>query len=369
MEHASQLLDNIYRFYYSSSCPCGQELFYETYPPTNEVITYKTNGETLEHEKMAYFWHMSSMFSGVNALLECTGSSRYIHLLENSILPMMECYYDTIRTPHAFQTYPTVFGRADRYYDDNIWIGMEFLKLYELTDNKEYLGKAESIWTFVESGIDNVLDGGVYWCEQKKFSKNTCSNAPAVVLALKLYKVTKKEEYLEKGKQLYRWVKSRLQDSNDGLCYDKVLLDGQVEQTKYTYNSGQMLQAASLFYQLTGKEEYLQEARKIAEGCRARFFDVTGDGSESVRMLKNGNVWFIAVMLRGFLELYHIDGNPTYINDYKTTLKWLWENGRDGKGLFEDNCLAGPAYYGKKDKYLLTQGALVEMYARLSAIN
>lgn len=368
-EHASRLLDSIFRFYYSPSCSCGQKLFYETYPQNNEIATYLVAGNTMKHEKMAYLWHVSSMFSGVNALLESTGSSHYTQMLENSILPMVECYYDTIRIPHAFQSYPTAFGHVDRYYDDNIWIGREFLKSYELTGNKEYLKRSETVWRFVESGIDNTLGGGAYWCEQKKFSKNTCSNAPAAVLALNLYEVTKNEEYLKMGKTLYHWVKSRLQDPEDKLYYDQILLDGTIEPMKYAYNSGQMLQAASLLYQQTGEEIYLEDAREVAKACSARFFEISHKETGPARVLKDGNIWFAAVMLRGFEELYRIDRNPSYINDYKFTLESLWENGRDVNGLFQDNYLGGSDRYGKKDKYLLTQGALVEMYARLATIN
>lgn len=369
-ECALQLLDSTFHFYYAPSCLYAQKLFYETYPRQNEPTTYLAEGDTMKHEKTAYLWHVSSMFSSVNALIECTGSSHYAHILENSILPVVECYYDTTRIPPAFQSYPTQFSRADRYYDDNIWIGMEFLKSYELTGNKGYLRQSEAIWNFVESGIDNVLDGGVYWCEQKKFSKNTCSNAPAAVFSLKLYEATKNKEYLKDGKLLYHWVKNRLQDSEDKLYYDKILLDGSVERMKFAYNSGQMLQAASLLYQQTGERIYLKDAREVAKACSARFFEAFDkDDMASTRILRDGNIWFAAVMLRGFEEFYRIDRNPAYINDYKFTLKRLWENGRDTDGLFQDNCLGESIDYGKKNKYLLTQGALVEMYARLAAIN
>ena len=47
------------------------------------------------------------------------------------------------------------------------------------------------------------MGGGIYWCEQKKESKNTCSNAPGSVLALKLFKATNDSSYFEKGKKLY----------------------------------------------------------------------------------------------------------------------------------------------------------------------
>ena len=60
-----------------------------------------------------------------------------------------------------------VESRID-FYDDNLWLGLDFLDLYEQTGNDAYLASARNIWNFIESGCDSILGGGVYWCEQKK---------------------------------------------------------------------------------------------------------------------------------------------------------------------------------------------------------
>jgi hypothetical protein len=82
-------------------------------------------------------------------------------------------------------------------------------------------------------------------------------------------------------------------------------------------------------------------------------------------MLKNGNVWFNAVMLRGFAELYHIDANKKYINAFRKTLDCAWECAREENGLFNQD-ITGK----KKDRnnWLLTQAAMVEMYARIAGL-
>jgi len=95
------------------------------------------------------------------------------------------------------------------------------------------------------------LSGGIYWCEQKKESKNTCSNAPGSVLALKLYEATKDTAFLNWGVRIYNWTKTNLQDTTDYLYFDNKNLSGKIGRQKYTYNSGQMLQATALLYKLT----------------------------------------------------------------------------------------------------------------------
>lgn len=72
-------------------------------------------------------------------------------------------------------------------------------------------------------------------------------------------------------------------------------------------------------------------------------------------------------MLRGFEELYKIDQNPQYLNDFKNTLSYLWTHNPNDNGLFEDEQFVKESRK-KTYKWLLTQAALVEMYARLSTL-
>ena len=127
------------------------------------------------------------------------------------------------------------------------------------------------------------------------------------------------------------------------------------------------MQSASLLYQLTNNEMYLKEAQAIAAACHNYFFtEFTPEQGEPFRMLKKGDVWFAAVMLRGFIELYQIDGNRTYLDSFIKSLNYAWTHAREENGLFNTD------FTGKecdKRKWLLTQAAMVEMYARLALID
>lgn len=95
--------------------------------------------------------------------------------------------------------------------------------------------------------------------------KNTCSNAPATVLCMKLFKLTKDAKYLEQAKKTYQWTRDNLCDPSDFVYWDNKNLQGKVDPAKYTYNSGQMIQAGVLLYQATGEKRYLKEAQQTAE--------------------------------------------------------------------------------------------------------
>ena len=198
----------------------------------------------------SYLWPFSGTLSAVAAIMETEPS--YQDILTGRVLPGLEEYYDAKREPHAYSSYIKSAPASDRFYDDNVWLGIDFTDLYVLTEKPEYLEKAEMIWKFIESGIDDKLGGGIYWCEQKKGSKNTCSNAPGSVFALKLYKATGNPHYLEQGKALYEWTRNTLMDSDDFLYFDNINLSGKIQTWKFAYNSGQMVQAGALLYGITG---------------------------------------------------------------------------------------------------------------------
>ena len=365
LDRARQTLDSLYLNYSVDN----SSLLRENYPfDEQHTVTYLASEEQANiPNQFSYLWPYSGTFSAVNALFEATHDKKYKKLLDSRVLPGLEEYFDTQRVPNAYSSYIRTAPASDRFYDDNVWLGIDFTDTYQMTQEQMYLDKAQLIWKFIESGTDSILGGGIYWCEQKKESKNTCSNAPGSVLALKLFKATNDSSYFEKGKKLYEWTQRNLQDSADYLYFDNIRLDGKIGKAKFAYNSGQMMQSAALLYQLTKNPIYLKDAQNIAKECFNYFFtDFTpATNEEAFRMLKKGDIWFTAVMLRGFIELYQIDKDKTYINAFNKSLSYAWDNARDEKGLFNTD-LSGKS----KDerKWLLTQAAMVEMYARLATI-
>ena len=365
LDRARQTLDSLYLNYSVDN----SSLLRENYPfDEQHTVTYLASEEQANiPNQFSYLWPYSGTFSAVNALFEATHDKKYKKLLDSRVLPGLEEYFDTQRVPNAYSSYIRTAPASDRFYDDNVWLGIDFTDTYQMTQEQKYLDKAQLIWKFIESGTDSILGGGIYWCEQKKESKNTCSNAPGSVLALKLFKATNDSSYFEKGKKLYEWTQRNLQDSADYLYFDNIRLDGKIGKAKFAYNSGQMMQSAALLYQLTKNPIYLKDAQNIAKECFNYFFtDFTPTtNEEAFRMLKKGDIWFTAVMLRGFIELYQIDKDKTYINAFNKSLSYAWDNARDENGLFNTD-LSGKSKDQKK--WLLTQAAMVEMYARLAAI-
>ncbi len=360
---AESTLDSLYKYYSVTD----SKLLRETFPfNENHKATYLASEQHNEPNQYSFLWPYSGTFSAVNALLEATGNKNYHSLLDDQVLEGLEKYFDTKRTPAAYSSYINTAPESDRFYDDNIWLGIDFTDTYMITKEVKYLDKAKLIWKFIESGTDEKLGGGIYWCEQKKTSKNGCSNAPGTVYALKLFEATGDSLFFKQGKSLYEWTYKNLRDSVDNLYFDNINLEGKVDKAKYSYNSGQMIQAAALLYKLTKEKSYLLDAQKIAESSYSHFFDEfeTPDGNK-FRLLKKRDIWFTAVMLRGFIELFYLDKNPVYIDIFYLNLNYAWDKMRDENGLFNTDW---SGVVKDDSKWLLTQAAMVEMYARIAMV-
>ena len=335
----------------------------ETYPRNpKQQITYTANtGSEVTQQEVSFLWPDSAMVSGCVTLYKTSGNKKYKKLMDKQIKPGLDLYWDTTRQPECYQSYPAFAGQNDRYYDDNDWVAIDFCDYYAVTKNKEYLKKAIALHDYIYSGWSDELGGGIYWCEQKKESKNTCSNAPATVLCMKLYKLTKDKKYLDQAMATYQWTRDNLRDPSDFVYWDNKNLQGKIGYAKYTYNSGQMIQAGVLLYEETGDEQYLRDAQQTAAGTDALFRTKADKKDPTVKVHKD-MAWFNVILFRGLKALYKIDKNPTYVDAMVENALHAWENYRD------ENRLLGRDWSGhnkEQYKWLLDNACLIEFFAEI----
>ena len=214
----------------------------------------------------------------------------------------------------------------DRYYDDNAWMVLALLDGYEATRDADLLRLARETHRFVLSGEDARVGGGIYWRENERKSKNTCVNAPAIVSGLRLYEFTKRPEYLDHARRLYEWTNALLQDS-DGLYWDNVDLDGRVEKTKWSYNSGLMIRANTLLHRVTRRSISLDEAERIARAAEARWLDAATGG------LRDGGR-FAHLLCDGFLALHTEDRDPRWRRLVERAVHFVHDEVRDPNGHY-----------------------------------
>jgi uncharacterized protein YyaL (SSP411 family) len=213
--------------------------------------------------------------------------------------------------------------QSDRYYDDNAWLVLALAEVFELTGDRKYLEKSAETFKFVMSGQDDKLGGGLYWRETPRESKNTCTNAPAIVSALRLYQLTEKKEYLETATSINEWTRKHLQDE-DGLYWDNIKLDGTLDRRKFSYNSALMLRANCLFHEITGEEAYLKEAKRIADAAAGQWVRESGGIADGGR--------FAHLLLEAFIALHERDADPRWLKITRDALVFVQANVRDANG-------------------------------------
>lgn len=298
-----------------------------------------------ENRKVAFLWSMGALWQADNELENATIEPTAL----KKDIPIIEKYFDPAQPAPGYDSYPSEFGREDRYYDDNQWLGLTAIDAFTRTKDSFYLHFARRIYRFMMTGYDTVSGGGLYWKEGDKGTKNTCSNGPGIVLALKLYKATRDKQYLDAALMLYKWVNHRLQDS-DGLYFDNInVVTGAIGRHKFSYNTGTMLESNVYLYDCTHSKKYLTEAIRIAEASQRYFY---GDGKF------RDDYWFNAVMLRAYQSLLRFHNDHKYINAFKTCTDDALATNRNANGLM-----------GKeKALNLVPQGGMLEILARLAVL-
>ena len=300
-------------------------VFRDFWLPQRKLYADKAKDGQVPSNNPAFMWGVGVQLSALAAAAQ-QDPKRYESALR-AYADAIEVYWVTHNGVAGYDVLPHP-KPVDRYYDDNMWLILNLAEVYEVTQDRKYLDKAEETFRFVLSGMDNTLGGGIYWRENERTSKNTCSNAPAIVNALRLYQLTKKAQYLETAYRLYQWTCSRLQDK-DGLFWDNIKINGKLDTTKFSYNSALMIRANALFYALTGQASYLTEAQRIARAAEAKWIvGTTGAAADGGR--------FAHLLMESFLALYEQDKDAHWMQIVGKALTFLHEKGRDPKGRYAE---------------------------------
>ena len=234
----------------------------------------------------------------------------------------LEDYWDPQSTPPGFNAYCSGPGGTDKYYDDNAWMVLGFLEAYGATHDVRYLRRARQTQAFVLSGWDEKLGGGLYW-SLKHETKNTCVNAPAAVAALKLARLGDEGQPAWAGR-LIGWTDGHLKDA-DGLYWDDQALDGRVGRTKWTYNTGLMIQADVLLFQARKDRAALRRAERSADAAISAWQDPKTGAFAN-------NAGFTHLLCEGLLRLYDADGDVRYLNAVRRHAAYGYRRVRDVQG-------------------------------------
>lgn len=292
-----------------------------------------------------YLWPLCTLYQAANEMETFDARINFMQPL----FTVIKDYYDPSAPAPGYASYNMKLKGGDRFYDDNQWIGIAAMDAYTRTGKEDFLHTGKEIYRYMMTGFDTVLNGGLYWQENKKTSKNTCSNGPGIILAMQLYKATKNKTYLDTALLLYNWVNANLKNSS-GLYYDNIgIKNKRIGKAVFSYNTGTMLQSNLYLYESTHDEKYLKEAAAIADSSLVFFYS-----GQTFR----DNYWFNAVLLRAYQHLLLYNKDRKYILGFKHCLDHVLQQNKTAKGLFRKEHVLE----------LVEQGGMLEILARFALL-
>lgn len=219
-------------------------------------------------------------------------------------------------------------GFWNPYYDDMEWNGIAALRAYKATGKERFLEAAQQLWEFILPGWNEQAEGGITWKKGLEWSKNACSNGPGAILAARLYQELKRPEDLDWARRIYAWEKEVLFDN--GAIYDNINAQtGKVAKFCLTYNQGTFIGAAVELYRITGEHSYIGDAI-LAADYTLEHLTVEGDilqpeGTGDGGIFKGIFVrYFTQLILQGDLDA---DTRGRYIAFLAHNAETLWAAG------------------------------------------
>ena len=234
----------------------------------------------------------------------------------------------------------------NNWYDDMEWMALALLRLYDSTNDEAALKRVRILWKDIQSAWNDHCGGGMAWRKNQLDYKNTPANAPAAILALRLYRRFGDEADLAWGCKIYEWNRDYLMNPETYYVYDGMNRegDGKIDMDwRFTYNQGVMIGAAVELYQITGEQEYLNVACGIARQVRDTFLNENGvfpyEGKDDCGL-------FRGILMRYLVELARVapeDVREMIRGMLEQNATMLAENGLRADGLIGGEWTSAPA--------------------------
>lgn len=225
----------------------------------------------------------------------------------------------------------------NEFYDDMNWNALAMLRAYQATSDIKWKNAAETVWEDIKGGWNTTMGGGIAWRKSQTWYKNTPANAPASILASRLYRLNNNPDDLAWAKKIYTWLKDSLYNRSTGWVYDGINADNDgVRNTswKFTYNQGTFVGAATELYLITNDQGYLNDAVKTAnftlsDNVLTNFTDnlLADEGGGDGGLFKGVFIRYLAQLILA-PGMVSTDKNR-YITYLKHNAETLWTSGTD----------------------------------------
>jgi hypothetical protein len=271
-------------------------------------------------------------------------------------------------------------GSGPCFFDDNIWVARNYLFAYEVFGDAFYLDEARRIVNYIYTGWNEEL-GGLVWNEkgltadgtEQELERGLSANACCSIVNALLYRLTGQEAYLAWAQRFYDFCKTT-QDPVTKIYYNGVhtlLVEGRraagpVNRDLYSYNSGSMILADLLLYEITGERSYYTDALAAAKAAHEAF--LRQDEKSGLSYYQDFD-WFTAILAEAFsaLAVYDREAVRPYIGVLLQALDYSLTAFPSETGLLPHDYVTGWRKEDAYDRMLLTHSGTAEIALLLAA--
>ncbi|MDP4208329.1 MAG: glycoside hydrolase family 76 protein [Bacteroidota bacterium] len=308
-----------------------------TFDADNRTVNWTNAADSSSKALVNYFWNtQQKYFNNTN-----TGNTQFNYWPQAHALDIMVDAYartsDQSYLSYINQWYDGVNAKngntfLNTFYDDMEWNALAMLRAYNATKDEKFKTAVSTVWTDIQTGWNDIAGGGICWNKNQTYNKNVPANAPACILAARLYQQFNNQSDLDWAKKIYDWMKSTVFDAGTGFVCDGINgnNDGKKSTWSFTYNQGTFIGSALELYKITKESIYLNDAIKAAD------YALNSNTNSADRLLKdegNGDGGlFKGIFVRYFTQLILLPDLPEatrtrYISFLKYNARTLWLNG------------------------------------------
>ena len=311
----------------------------------------------------SYLWPMREATAAAIDVANTPGNSRYRKDIPKRF-DTLETYYGVRNDKAGYQSYvpPPLGGGGDIFYDDNAIVGLEHVRRYAFSHDRDHLADAKRAFAAVIRGWndrDLPCPGGMQWVEATWIDIRAANvTGLGAQLAAHLYEQTRDKSFRQWAERLYTWNRTCLR-SPEGLYWNDMATDGTVNQTLWTYNSGAMIGAASILYRATKNPTYKANARADAQASIQYW-------TENDRYFDQPAI-FNAIWFKNLLLLDSVAHDRKYRQVVERYATHIWNENRDPSlGLFRFGPSGGGPYDPSYRPETLEQSAAIQIFAALA---
>ncbi len=285
--------------------------------------SYRVN--TTTNTNSAFEWYVASHLYA-DAAMVAAGDANYLEPMNGTFawLTKLEDKADPNGGYFAYANLDGSGAAGVKYVDDNALTGMAYLDAYNVTTGTikaSYLSAAEACarWLMKSGQWDNTFNGGFWWTTEKTV-KPTQSNALAMQLFARLYKLTGTAQYKEWAVMVDNWLNAQMYDSTTGLYIWQIEKNGVKNAVKFTYDNAIMVEAELLFADAMNDNTYKTKAQALGNamirGLWDKSYNVFIFNTSDLRVNGCYSGWATQAMIK----LYELDNNSNWLTYAKANV-------------------------------------------------